>query len=393
MKLFPYRGTPSRSFPFRPLLESLEDRRCPSSLVAPTIKTLVADSATQATITWGDVANESGYRVLQWDGTKGVTVATVAADTTTNTITGLTGDRTVWFSVEAFDGTSTADSAWGTLDLPTEPLTAASGLKTTAVSQTEVDLSWTDAQGETGYHILQWDQATNKADVIANVAAGEHTAAVTGLTPGTAYYFSVEAYNDVTSAATDWALGTTTGAPINAPGKLTLTAGATKVALKWKAAPGATGYHIFESINNQPVQVGETGPGTTKFTVTGLQSGTIYWFSVQAINSSNAASTPWKHVTTKITKPLAPPGHLTVTAVSSTEAQLDWTLSSGAVGYTVYQWTGSKSKWQAAGTVAGTVNSVRLSGLTAGKRMYFAVIAFTADNVQTATSKVVVITL
>src|SRR5262245_62068872 len=129
---------------YRPVLETLEVRQCPAGgLSAPSVVSLSAAGATQATLSWTNVANETGYHILQWNGTQTVTLATVGADVTSYTATGLTPGQTIWLRVEAFNAAAHADSAWASLTLPNQPLTGATGLTATAVSTSEIDLHWT----------------------------------------------------------------------------------------------------------------------------------------------------------------------------------------------------------------------------------------------------------
>src|SRR5947209_16298256 len=169
---------------YRPTLETLEERLSPATtLTAPTISSLTAVTVSSATVTWSPVANETGYRILLWNGTQGVALATVGPTKTTATVGHLPAGQQVWLSVEAFNATAQADSAWASVTLPTKPLTTASNLKATAVSTSEIDLSWSPATGQTGYHVLQWNGTS--AVVVGTLGAGVHRTAITGLAPGT----------------------------------------------------------------------------------------------------------------------------------------------------------------------------------------------------------------
>jgi hypothetical protein len=382
------RAAASSSSGYRPILEALENRLCPSgALSAPTILSATAVNATEASLSWTDVANETGFRILLWNGTAAVPIATVGTGVTSITISSLPAGEKVYLSVEAFDATDTADSAWSAVQLPTEPLTGATHLTATAVSPTEIDLNWTAAQGQAGYHILEY--INGKDVVIATLAAGATHDAVAGLTPGTLYYFSVEAFNDTTTIATDWASARTQPQPITAPTNLTLTPGRTQVSLTWTAAQGATGYRVFEWINGQATKIGTTNANTTTFSATGLHASTMYWFYVEAYNASNSAATAWHAVTTtSSTNPLLPPGNLTAQALGHGSVKLTWTGSHGAAGYYVYRWTGTR--WRVVATLGPSIRTVTVSGLPTGSTQYFLVMAFTNSGAYAASGVVAI---
>lgn len=385
------RGTPQLTCSYRPTLEALEERLSPAStLAAPTISNITAASISSATLTWSSVANETGYRILLWNGTQGVAIATVGPHTNTTTVNHLPAGQQVWLAVEAYNATAQADSAWATVTLPTKPLTGATNVKATAVSSTEIDLSWTPATGQTGYKLLEWNGTTDV--VVATLGAGQHHTAVTKLAPGTTYFFSIESFNETSSTVTDWASATTLGQPITAPAHLTGTATDTQITLTWTPAQGATGYNIFEWQNNQAVQIGQTNARTTTVTVPSLQPGTLYWFYIEAYNPTNSATTAWKSfATTDISNPLQAPGNVTATEPTPGTVQLTWTASAQAAGYWIFQWT--STGWKVVASPAATDTSATITGLPTGTKQYFVVMAYTANVVQHASSPIVSITV
>src|SRR5204863_9363636 len=66
---FSARQSPASSLTFRPEVEALELRDCPS-VAAPINVNPTAVSSTQVKVTWNDVSGELGYRIYQWDGTR-----------------------------------------------------------------------------------------------------------------------------------------------------------------------------------------------------------------------------------------------------------------------------------------------------------------------------------
>jgi hypothetical protein len=77
---------------------------------------------------------------------------------------------------------------------------AAPSFTATAVSGTQINLSWQGVAGASGYLIDEW--ANGAWQQIASLSSGNTSYAVTGLSPGTTYYFDVAAVN---AAGTTWA--------------------------------------------------------------------------------------------------------------------------------------------------------------------------------------------
>jgi hypothetical protein len=75
---------------------------------------------------------------------------------------------------------------------------------------------------------------------------------------------------------------------------------------------------------------------------------------------------------------LSAPQNFTVTAVSSTVAQLAWSASTGATGYTVYYWNGSQAV--NLGSVSSRTTSVNVTGLKAGSTDKFYITAYNATT-------------
>jgi hypothetical protein len=76
-----------------------------------------------------------------------------------------------------------------------------------ALSQTQVQLSWTPSAGATGYHVDEWNGSAWMD--VADVAASIQSSDVSALSPGTTYYFRIEAYNANGSSHTSFVSATT----------------------------------------------------------------------------------------------------------------------------------------------------------------------------------------
>jgi Fibronectin type III domain len=371
-----------KSLAYQPNVEPLEARDCPT-LAAPNPVSLSILSPTQVNVTWTDVADETGYRVLHWTGTDIVTVDTVAADVTTYTVKGLSPAHKEWLTVEAFNAAESIKATWEAVTMPPDPITAPTQYSAHAITTTRIDLTWKDGLGETAYDIYQWNGTIPVK--VQTLAANTTHASITGLKPATVYYFYVEARNPTNAVDTAWATARTRAEPITAPTNLKGKAvSTTQIDLTWTDATGETGYRVYRWNGKQPVLVATLAANVTRYSVKNLSAGASYWFYVQAFNKSNAANTAWLSVTTLAAHPLTAPTALTARVASITSIRLAWGAASSAVGYGVYQWTGLA--WKRVATVGPTVRAITLTGFAHGHTYWFVVQAFTKNNLQTANS-------
>ena len=238
---------------------------------------------------------------------------------------------------------------------------APTNLNATAVSDSQINLSWTAPVNSTadqvnGYMVeVRPFCAGSFIALVANTTSTSTTYSNTGLASSICYEYRVSAINPVgTGNPSNLASATTWSVP-SAP--LSLTADATsssKINLNWTAPsnPGGTpvnGYKIerrngctgsFASL------VANTSNTNTAYSDMGLVNGTCYEYRIFAHNmvgtsvtSNNAAATTLQNpIPTTISPPSAPTG-LTVTVLSNTALKLTWNQPSdlGGVPITGYQ--------------------------------------------------------
>jgi chitinase len=172
---------------------------------------------------------------------------------------------------------------------------APTGVTVASRTTKTVTLSWTAATA-TDFPIASYQIVRTGA---ATVAATGTTAVVSGLTPNTAYSFTVRAVDSRGNVSADSAaVSTTTLNPSNdttappAPTNLRSTAKtATTITLAWNAvtdASGIAGYDVYRSSGTQlPVVTSVTGATAT---ITGLSPLTAYSFTVKARDTYDNAS-------------------------------------------------------------------------------------------------------
>ncbi|HKF22241.1 MAG TPA: cellulose binding domain-containing protein [Candidatus Angelobacter sp.] len=177
--------------------------------------------------------------------------------------------------------------------------------------------------------------------------------------------------------------------PPTTPTGLRVTGATTSsISLAWNASTdnvAVTQYVVLEG----SAQVGS--PTATSFTVTGLQAGTTYTFSVLAKDASGNASTPSASVTAQTssgtsTGPTAPTG-LQLGIVTPTSVALGWNPSTGGAGALTYDILNG-------GVVAASTEATAftVTGLTPNTSYSFTVRAKDTAGNQSAPSSAVAVT-
>ncbi|MFC1573511.1 fibronectin type III domain-containing protein, partial [Candidatus Eisenbacteria bacterium] len=180
------------------------------------------------------------------------------------------------------------------LDIP-QPVT---DLTATAVSSSQIDLSWTDASdNEDGFKIERGTSSTGPFTEIATVGAGATSYADTGLEPETPYWYQVAAYNaDGTSSYVGPVAATTQPEPKppTAPTDLAATASSSsQIDLSWTdASDNEDGFKIERGTSSTGpfTEIATVGAGATSYADTGLEPETPYWYQVAAYNADGTSS-------------------------------------------------------------------------------------------------------
>jgi C1A family cysteine protease len=192
----------------------------PPPPAAPSGLTATAASTSQINLSWTDNStDETGFKIERSpDGASWQQIAITAANATTYSDTGLTASTTYYYQVRATNGVG--DSAYSnpatatTLAPPTPPA-APTGLAATAISHSQINLTWTDnSTDETGFKIERCTGAgcSNFAQ-IATVGANVTSYADTELAASTSYSYRVRATNAGGDSAHSNAATAVTAAP------------------------------------------------------------------------------------------------------------------------------------------------------------------------------------
>ncbi len=314
-----------------------------SVLMIPTTPTaVVASTVTQSSFTanWNtvpgasnyfiDVASDAGFTTIV-SGYNNLSVATNSL-----LVTSLSNGTTYYYRVRSANatGSSPSSNTISQITIPANPIVAA----TTGISQTSFQVNWASSTGATGYFLDVSTSNTFGSFVTGynNFSVGNVTSYnVIGLTANQTYYCQLRAANSAgTSGNSNVIIALTIPpTPVAIAASSVFNSGFTA---NWNALVGLSNYFVdvasdaaFVSIlggyNNFPVT-------TNLLAVTGLNSGTTYYYRVRSQNSTS--SSPSSNIVSQITIPLAPTG-LASSSVGSTQFIISWTAASGADSYSV----------------------------------------------------------
>ncbi len=302
-------------------------------LTAPASLNAQASSSSEVVLTWADrSASESGFTIERspLTDTSYAPIATVGANTTSFTDSGLSESTKYWYRVRAYNADTTSayaseKQATTLHDLPAAP----SALGTTSVLPDKVSLSWKDnSDNESGFKIQRKEGATGTfVDIRTTVAnATAYTDNDKALKDGTLYFYRVSASNSAGDSAFSSEVAATT--ILKSPDSLTAQAvSSSQVSLTWSDRSAAeTGYTIERSpvTNTSYTAIATVNANTTSFTDSGLAAATKYWYRVRAFNP-NATSdyAKEKSATTLNDLPAAPTG-LSITSLLTNKVSVAW---------------------------------------------------------------------
>ncbi len=275
----------------------------------------------RVTLSWSPPASDGGAAIIGYDVYMGTSSRGESASPvngglitgTSYTVSGLANGTRYYFTADAVNRANLHSTASAEASAtPAAPVTAPGaprGLGATA-GDAQVSLSWKAPSSDggaaiTGYRVYQ---GTSKKPV-ASVTGTATT--VKNLSNGTTYSFKVTAVNKAGEGPASGAASATPTAAVTKPGLpngLTASPGNGKVTLSWKApgsdgGSGISGYEIYRGTSpggESGTPVNASLVAGTSYTVTGLTNGTIYYFTVAAVNkaklqggkSGEASATP-----------------------------------------------------------------------------------------------------
>lgn len=253
----------------------------------------IAPSDGQITVTWSPAAN-NGSAITSYDVVTqpGGNSCTTTGTGTSCTISPLTNGTAYSISVYA-----TNDAGGGEVSTSETLITPRTLAGTpTNVSITpgdkQLSVSWRAPSSNGGSAVTSYTVTAQPGSVTCTAIAPSTSCNLLGLSNGSVYSITVAATNPAGDSVSS---STVTGSPVTIPGKPTISAtepGSNSVLVRWRA-PSATGGASVSSYSVVASPGGNscTTTGAVLFcTVTGLDNGTTYTFTVTATNSAGTGS-------------------------------------------------------------------------------------------------------
>ena len=239
------------------------------------------------------------------------------------------------------------------------PPTAPTGFAASASSTTQINLTWSNVSGATGYSIERSPNGSTGWTVIATPGAGSTTYSDTGVTENSRYYYRIQASNEGGGSPYSSTILSTT--PPEAPDGLTATPiSATEIDLSWtnhtasgwnnyveQSLDGTTGWQIIAILSGSASTYAATGP---------FNGSTPYYFRVRTYSTLGLYST---YATANVTTQAFPsqPVLNPVTELSDTSISLTWTDVPGETGFQVLRSVNNSGLWTTVATPAAGVTS------------------------------------
>lgn len=145
-----------------------------------------------------------------------------------------------------------------------QPPNAAANLAATAVSTSQINLTWQDnSSNESGFRIERSTTAAGVWVQVGTVSANATSFDSTGLTPGTAYSFRVVAFNSAGAANPSNAAQATTRTPVAALPGATFVSTDQTTGGNWQGIVGRDGHHVMTGSTSYPGYATVTAAGKT----------------------------------------------------------------------------------------------------------------------------------
>jgi calcineurin-like phosphoesterase family protein/purple acid phosphatase-like protein/fibronectin type III domain protein len=178
----------------------------PSPPAAPTGLNATAVSSSQINLVWADNStNEGAFRIERsTDNVTFTEVATVSANVTSYSATGLAAGTAYYFRVRASNpGGDSAYSNTASATTLQSPPAAPTSLTATAISTSQINLTWSDSSNnESGFRIERCQGVTcTNFTMVAQVGQNVTSFSNTGLLKNTVYRYRVRAFNATTDSA------------------------------------------------------------------------------------------------------------------------------------------------------------------------------------------------
>ncbi len=384
-------------------------RSATTHLVAPPAPdgfTATAASDSQIDLSWDPQDGIARYQIQHRLSTSSWTTltSTLPGTNSSYTTSNLSPDTDYEFRVRAYGDAVGYIAQWSpyshdsattheVLDTPPAP----DGFTATAVSDSQIDLSWHYRSGISNYQVQYRLSTSSSWSNSTTEATGSSTSyTVTGLQCSKEYQFQIRAHGDGSSYASSWGPYTSSPYPSAstdlclppAPSGFNVTPNDdTSFNVSWTNMSGVTSYLLEYLGPAGPrcpscpdwVELGSYSSGGAH-TISGFSPGTTYQFRVRAYGDAvtyraDYGDAATRSATTHLVAPPAPDG-FTATAASDSQIDLSWDPQDGIARYQIQHRLSTSSWTTLTSTLPGTNSSYTTSNLSPDTDYEFRVRAY-----------------
>jgi len=250
--------------------------------------TAEATGSNQIYLSWPTISSASYYRISRSTSYAGTyTLLTMSNSNFYNDTNVLTGIP-YYYKLEAINSAGSVISTSIASATPSSPLT---GLTAAATGTSQIYLSWSPLASASSYTITRSTASGGTYSTIATTSSTYYTD--TGLSPGTTYYYKVEAINSYGITSSSSTVSAQTYASSSFSDFRAEATGANQVYLSWPSVTSASYYRISRSTSNSGSYSLLTMSNSNNYTDSNVLTGITYYYKLEAINSAGAIIQTW----------------------------------------------------------------------------------------------------
>ena len=300
------------------------------------------------TVAWYETLNATKYKVYRKSGSSDW-VALADVTDTRYVDAAVKEGATYTYTVKAYNG-----SEWSNFDTKGVSAKAvavfpAPTLKSASAGVNGITVTWNAVSGATKYKVYRKSGSGSWAG-LADVTGTSYVD--TSVTEGTAYTYTVKAYNgSIWSDFDTKGVSARAVAVFGAPVLKGASSADNGITVTWNAVSGATKYKVYRK-SGSGSWVGLADVTTTSYVDASVTEGVTYTYTVKAWNGSKWSSFDTTGVSVRAVAVFGAPV-LKGASASASGITVTWNAVSGATKYKVYRKTGSGG-WVGLADVTGT---------------------------------------
>ena len=278
--------------------------------------------------------------------------------TITNNTAGSAGGVYIGYLYTITGGSVTSNNPdniiYGTKAMNSSQISKATNLTAKAASASSIKISWTKADGITGYEIWYTTSENGTYEKLKATTGSSYTH--TGLETGSTYYYKIRSYITVSDTKI-YGSHTTPESKVmlQTPSNVKLTnSSATSLKVSWSKVADASGYEIYRATSKNGTYKNIktiTSGTTTSYTNKNLTNNKTYYYKVRAYKTVNETKKYGSYCSILSKKVVLAKPTLTAATKSKTSIKLSWTAVSGATKYEIYRATSKNGTYKKVATV------------------------------------------